>query len=55
MIQTKTKAGGVSANTFEGSGKELLSDAKVTDLYLGGGRGRIDAAQGDRASGAAGA
>ena len=44
----------LGANRFEGSGKELLSDAKVTELYLGGGRGRIDAAQGDPASGAAG-
>ena len=45
----------LGANRFEGSGKELLSDAKVAELYLGGGRGRIDAAQGDPASGAAGA
>jgi ABC-type branched-subunit amino acid transport system ATPase component len=45
----------LGANRFEGSGKDLLSDAKVMELYLGGGRGRIDAAQEDPASGAAGA
>jgi neutral amino acid transport system ATP-binding protein len=34
----------LGANTFEGSGKELLSDAKVTELYLGG-TARIDEAK----------
>ncbi|MGI8726859.1 MAG: ABC transporter ATP-binding protein [Solirubrobacterales bacterium] len=28
---------------FEGPGKELISDPKVADLYLGGGSGRVDA------------
>jgi neutral amino acid transport system ATP-binding protein len=28
----------VGTNRFEGTGKDLLSDAKVADLYLGGGR-----------------
>jgi neutral amino acid transport system ATP-binding protein len=45
----------LGANRFEGSGKELLSDANVAELYLGGGRGRRDAAQKDPASEAAGA
>jgi ABC-type branched-subunit amino acid transport system ATPase component len=31
-------------NRFEGSGKDLLGDPKVADLYLGG-TSRIDAAQ----------
>jgi ABC-type branched-subunit amino acid transport system ATPase component len=35
----------VGRNRFEGSGRELLEDPKVVDLYLGG-RGRIDAAPG---------
>jgi len=35
----------VGRNRFEGSGRELLADPKVVDLYLGG-RGRIDAAAG---------
>jgi neutral amino acid transport system ATP-binding protein len=33
----------LGANRFEGSGKELLSDPKVADLYLGGG-GRLEEA-----------
>jgi ABC-type branched-subunit amino acid transport system ATPase component len=32
----------VGTNRFEGAGKELLSDEKVAELYLGGGS-RIDA------------
>jgi ABC-type branched-subunit amino acid transport system ATPase component len=30
-------------NRFEGTGSSLLADPKVADLYLGGGRGRLDA------------
>jgi neutral amino acid transport system ATP-binding protein len=33
----------LGANRFEGSGRELLSDPKVAELYLGGG-GRLDQA-----------
>lgn len=36
----------LGANRFEGTGKQLLSDANVADLYLGG-RGRIEAAAAD--------
>ena len=32
-------------NRFEGPGEELLEDPKVAELYLGGGAGRIDAAE----------
>ncbi len=38
----------LGANRFEGSGRELLSDPKVAELYLGGG-GRLD--QDERQSG----
>jgi neutral amino acid transport system ATP-binding protein len=41
-------------NRFEGSGEELLSDPKVAELYLGGGR-RIETAEADRKDRAAGA
>jgi ABC-type branched-subunit amino acid transport system ATPase component len=30
-------------NRFEGTGSSLLADPKVADLYLGGGRGRLEA------------
>ena len=29
-------------NRFEGSGRELLANPEVVDLYLGGGAGRLD-------------
>ena len=32
-------------NRFEGPGRELLEDEKVAELYLGGGGGRIEAAE----------
>ena len=44
----------LGSNRFEGSGKELLSDQKVTELYLGGG-GRLEAADSAPDSEAAGA
>ena len=34
---------------FTGPGKELIADPKVADLYLGGGAGRIDADEAERA------
>jgi neutral amino acid transport system ATP-binding protein len=40
-------------NRFEGPGKELIEDPKVADLYLGGGHGRIDAAEDDAEDSAA--
>ena len=36
----------LGTNRFEGTGKNLLNDPKVADLYLGGGRGRVDAEAG---------
>jgi neutral amino acid transport system ATP-binding protein len=43
----------LGANRFEGSGKELLSDEKVAELYLGGaGRLSADSRRTDEATGA---
>jgi len=33
-------------NRFQGPGPELIADPKVAELYLGGGEGRVDAADG---------
>jgi len=41
----------LGTNRFEGAGSELLADPKVADLYLGGGRGRVDAGAQDNGSG----
>jgi neutral amino acid transport system ATP-binding protein len=34
----------LGTNRFTGPGPELIADPKVADLYLGGGKGRVDAA-----------
>jgi ABC-type branched-subunit amino acid transport system ATPase component len=42
----------VGTNRFEGTGRELLKDPKVAELYLGG-TARVDRAEGeDEAAGA---
>jgi ABC-type branched-subunit amino acid transport system ATPase component len=35
----------LGTNRFTGPGPELIADPKVADLYLGGGKGRVDAAE----------
>jgi ABC-type branched-subunit amino acid transport system ATPase component len=35
----------LGTNRFTGPGRELIADPKVADLYLGGGKGRVDAAE----------
>ena len=43
----------VGANRFEGTGRELLEDPKVAELYLGGGGGRFEGPE-PQAAGASG-